>query len=235
MIDYRAAIEQAPPGWRRFAVDDVRRLPPEQLEDVPVEDLAAAAAGDEAAGERLRRALFWPLVYEFAPELWDRLAVAEPIHPGVLAALRVDGRRVVEIGAGSGRLTVHLAERAAELVCIEPSAGLRVLLRRRFPDVSVLAGYARQLPLPDGWAEVAIACASIGPDAQAVAEMERVTAAGGTLGLISPAEPAWFSDRGWSRISFDPSDVEVPEHDAELEEIFGPLDPPHELVWRQRQ
>lgn len=234
MIDYRAAIEQAPPGWRRFSVDDVARLPREQLENVPAEELAAAAAGDSGAAERVRRALFWPLVYEYAPELWDRLAGVEPLHPGVLAALRIEGRRVVEIGAGGGRLTLHLVGPASEVVCVEPSAGLRRLLSRRFPDVQVLAGYARELPLPDAWTDVVVACASVGPDPGVVAEMERVTRAGGTLALISPTEPEWFTDRGWSRISFDPAEVSLPPHDPALEEIFGPPDPPHELVWRRR-
>jgi hypothetical protein len=54
------------------------------------------------------------------------------------------------------------------------------------------------------------------------------------LVLISPESPDWFEERGWERLSFDPTDVVINPHDPELEEIFGPLDPPHELLWRRR-
>jgi len=66
-------------------------------------------------------------------------------------------------------------------------------------------------------------------------ELERVTARDGVLMLISPENPDWFQARGWERLSFDPSDVILNPHDPELEKIVGPLDPPHELVWRQRR
>lgn len=233
-MSYSEAVNQAPPGWSRYSVGDVERLPAEHLEAIPAEELAAARAGDAAAGERVRKALFWPLVYELEPELWDRLAAAEPLHPGVLAPLDVAGRRVLEVAPGSGRLTAHLVGAAAELVCVEPAAGLRALLARRFPGLDVRHGFVHDLPVSDGWADVTVACASLGPDPRAVAELERVTARAGVLALISPESPGWFTDRGWSRISFDAQDVELPPRDPELDAIFGPPDPPHEVVWRRR-
>jgi hypothetical protein len=54
------------------------------------------------------------------------------------------------------------------------------------------------------------------------------------LALISPESPDWFQARGWERLSFDPTDVIINPHDPELEAIVGPLDPPHELLWRHR-
>jgi SAM-dependent methyltransferase len=233
-VSYSEAVKRAPPGWRRYGLEDIRKLPGEHLAAVPGEELEAAHRGDAAAAERVVKALFWPLLYELEPELWDRLANAEPLHPGVLASLRVDGRRVLEIGAGGGRLTAHLVHRARELVCIEPAPGLRRLLRRRFPDLEVRHGYADDLPVDDAWADVSIACATLGPDPKAVAELERVTAPAGALALISPDHPEWFTRRGWSRISFDAADVHLPPRDPSLDDIFGSPDPPHELVWRQR-
>src|SRR5215472_3231809 len=61
-----------------------------------------------AAGRRLVRGSFWYLAYELAPDLWDRLARAERIAPALLADLTADGGRVLEVGAGSGRLTTDL-------------------------------------------------------------------------------------------------------------------------------
>jgi hypothetical protein len=233
-VDYFQAASTAPPGWQRYSLDDVDRLPTEYLAAVPTDERKRAARGNAEAAQRLRRALFWPMVYELEPELWDAVSRAEPIHPGVLAKLEIDGRRVLEVAAGSGRLTVHLCRRAAELVCVEPSVGLRHILVSRCPRAGVCAGFFHALPIVDGWAELTVSCASFQPDPRAVLELERTTARGGVLALISPESPDWFQARGWERLSFDPTEVVINPHDPELDAIFGPLDPPHELLWRHR-
>ena len=233
-MDYFQAASTAPPGWQRYSLDDIARLPTQYLAGVPVGEYEAAAHGNAEAAQRLRRALFWPMVYELEPELWDDVSQAEPIHPSILAKLDVDGRRVLEVAAGSGRLTVFLCHRAAELVCVEPSAGLRRILVTRCPSADIRAGFFDALPVVDGWAELTVSCASIPPNPGAVLELERATAPGGVLALISPENPDWFQERGWERLSFDPSEVVINPHDPELEAIFGPLDPPHEVLWRRR-
>ena len=233
-MDYFQAASTAPPGWQRYSLDDIARLPTQYLAGVPVGEYEAAAHGNAEAAQRLRRALFWPMVYELEPELWDDVSQAEPIHPSILAKLDVDGRRVLEVAAGSGRLTVFLCHRAAELVCVEPSAGLRRILVTRCPSADIRAGFFDALPIVDGWAALTVSCASIPPNPGAVLELERATAPGGVLALISPENPDWFQERGWERLSFDPSDVVINPHDPELEAIFGPLDPPHEVLWRRR-
>ncbi len=233
-MDYFQAASTAPPGWQRYSLDDVARLPTQYLAGVPTAEREAAARGNAEAAQRLRRALFWPMVYELEPQLWDAISQAEPIHPGILAKLEINGRRVLEVAAGSGRLTVYLCPRAAELVCVEPSSGLRRILVSRCPSAEIRAGFFHALPIVDGWAGLTVSCASIPPDRDAVLELERATAPGGVLALISPESPDWFQARGWERLSFDPTDVVVNPHDPELEVIFGPLDPPHELLWRYR-
>ena len=233
-MDYFQAASTAPPGWRRYSLDDIARLPGEYLAAIPAGEREEAAHGNEEAAERLRRALFWPMVYELDPQLWDAVSQAEPIHPEVLARLEVDGRRVLEVAAGSGRLTMHLCPRAAELICVEPSSGLRRILAGRCPSADIRAGFFHALPVADAWAELTVSCASMEPDPGAILELERATAPGGLLVLISPESPDWFAARGWKRLSFDPGDVVVNAHDPELEAVFGPLDPPHELLWRNR-
>jgi SAM-dependent methyltransferase len=233
-VDYFQAASTAPPGWDRYSLDDIDRLPTQYLEGVPTGEREAAARGDAEAAERLRRALFWPMVYELEPELWDALSQAEPIHPVILAQLEIEGRRVLEVAAGSGRLTVYLCPRASELVCIEPSSGLRRILVSRCPTADVRSGFFHALPIVDGWADLTVSCASIPPDLGAVLELERATAPGGVIALISPESPDWFETRGWERLRFDPTDVVINPHDPELEAIFGQLDPPHELLWRRR-
>jgi SAM-dependent methyltransferase len=233
-VDYFQAASAAPPGWTRYSLDDIARLPAQYLAAVPAGEREAADRGNAEAAQRLRRALFWPMVYELEPELWDAVSQAEPIHPGVLAKLDIEGRRVLEVAAGSGRLTVHICRRAAELVCVEPSSGLRRILVSRCPSAGVRAGFFSALPIVDGWAQLTVSCASVPPDPGVVLELERATAPGGVLALISPENPDWFEARGWERFSFDPTEVVIAPHDPELEAIFGPLDPPHELLWRHR-
>ena len=233
-VDYFQAASAAPPGWARYSLDDVARLPVQYLADVPNGEREAAANGDAQAAWRLRRALFWPMVYQLEPDLWDAVSRAEPIHPSVLAKLDVDGRRVLEVAAGSGRLTEYLCPRAAELVCVEPSAGLRRILAGRCRSADIRAGFFQTLPIPDAWAAVTTSSASIPADPGAVLELERATAPGGMVALISPEDPVWFQAHGWERLSFDPSEVVIRPHDPELEAIFGPLDPPHELLWWRR-
>ena len=79
-------------------------------------------------------ALAWELLYRLEPELYDRLVSAERLHPGVLGWLPHDVERIVEVGAGTGRLTLELIERAREVVAVEPAAPLR-----RAPESQALA------------------------------------------------------------------------------------------------
>src|ERR1700686_5249299 len=134
-MEYERAVETAPPGWRHFTVRDLDRLPASvrehELARVPQAERDLLATDDREVGERILRAFFWTLVYHLEPEKWDALALAEPIHPSLLAALPTTRSPVLEIGAGSGRLTTHLASHSTPLVAIEPSAGLGRLLRRR--------------------------------------------------------------------------------------------------------
>jgi SAM-dependent methyltransferase len=221
-VDYEEAVANAPPGWRHFKVADIARLP----RAVREHEMARMPAGEH--GERLVRALFWTLVYHLEPEKWDELARFEPIDPGLIAALPSGVDTAVDVGAGSGRLTQHLVKRCRHTVAIEPAAALRALLTQRLPTVHAIAGWAEQLPLGDGSSQLTAACGALGPDPIVLAELQRVTAPGGLIALISPEEPDWFAGHGWQHISRPP--LAAPSHPGWLDDFFGPLDPPHELV-----
>jgi SAM-dependent methyltransferase len=189
------------------------------------------------AGIRLIRGLFWILVYELEPDRWSALADAEPVHPGILPALDCDGARVIEAAAGSGRLTLPLARRARTLIAVEPSAALRHRLAARLPAGSaIVAGVNRRLPITDGWADLVIACAAIGPHppigGEAVlAEFARCVRPGGRLALIAPESPDWFEARGFQRRTFPAEDV-APAADTAVAEFFGRLTPLTDLLVR---
>ena len=234
-MDYATAAETAPPGWRHFTLTDLERLPEavrrHELARIPSAERRLIDRGDEAARERCVRALFWTLVYHLEPERWDQLATCEPIHPSLLDVLPRDLDVAVDVGAGSGRLTAHLAGRARRTVAVEPSLPLARLLAARLPAVCVVAGWAESLPLPGHCAEMTAACCSFGPDPVVLAELQRVTAPGGSIVLVNPEQPEWFAERGWARttIAAPPPDA----HPAWIDEFFGRPDPPREIVMRR--
>jgi len=221
-VDFAEAVAKAPPGWRHFSVSDIARLPPA----IRAHEMARVPAGEP--DEDVVRFLFWTLVYHLEPEKWDELARHEPIHQDLVAALPDHVELAIDVGAGSGRLTDHLAARSSRTVAVEPSAGLRALLSRRLPTVEAVAGWAENLPLADGSSELTAACGALGPDPIVLAELWRVTRRGGVIALINPEQPEWFAENGWKRVTAPA--LAAPEHPRWIDDFFGPLDPPRELV-----
>jgi SAM-dependent methyltransferase len=234
-MNYERVVEQAPPGWRKFGIRDLERLPPLVLEHemrfVPATDRRLMAGGDPGAVERVLRAFFWTFVYQLEPERWDALAQVEPIQPELLAALPRGVGRGVDIGAGGGRLTQHLVTLCDHVAAVEPAAGLRDLLKRRFPTVEAVAGWADALPLEDRCSDLTASCGVVGPEPDVIRELHRVTAIGGLIALISPECPEWFEGQGWTRRSVARS--APPVHEPWIDEFFGAPDPPHELVMKR--
>jgi SAM-dependent methyltransferase len=97
------------------------------------------------------------------------------------------GRLVVDLAAGTGKLTALLAPAGARLVAVEPVAAMGERLRARLPEVvPLLAGAAETLPFADGSLDAVVVAQAFhwfDPD-RAVAELSRVIRTGGRLGLI---------------------------------------------------
>jgi SAM-dependent methyltransferase len=230
--DAAAALGELPEALHAVA----RGLPRQRGERLMRLSQRPVTAGQrEAAARRLVRAAFWYLVYELAPERWDRLATAEPVAPELVRDLPADGARVLEVGAGAGRLTGDLARRAAFLVALEPSRPLRHLLRRRCPDVHVVAGVGHRLPIRSGWADLVVSCSTFGPDPPlggdgVCGELERCARPGGAVALVGPERPAWWEARGFMMTAYPQPRTRL---DPELEAFFGLLDPPHQLLLKR--
>lgn len=59
------------------------------------------------------------------------------------------GPRVLDLGAGTGKLTAVLAELAAEVIAVEPDPAMLAVLHRTLPAVRAVPGSAEAIPLPD--------------------------------------------------------------------------------------
>ena len=94
--------------------------------------------------------------------------------------------RVVDLAAGTGKLTRLLAQGGAEVVAVEPVAAMRKALARSLPGVDVLEGTAESIRLPSGSVDaVTVAQAFHWFDApRALAELGRVLRPSGTLLLV---------------------------------------------------
>ena len=110
-----------------------------------------------------------------------------PYPPEALDWLLPPGaRRVLDLGAGTGKLTRQLAGRGLDVVAVEPLAGMRAELSRVLPDTPVLDGSAEHIPLPDGSVDAVLAAQAwhwVNPE-RAAPEVARVLRPGGTLGLV---------------------------------------------------
>jgi SAM-dependent methyltransferase len=94
--------------------------------------------------------------------------------------------RVVDLGAGTGKLTRQIRDRGLPVTAVEPSDGMLAELRRAVPGVPALRGSAERIPLPDGCADVVLVAQAwhwVDP-ARAVPEVARILSPGGRLGLL---------------------------------------------------
>ncbi|WP_405167268.1 class I SAM-dependent methyltransferase [Nocardia sp. NBC_01499] len=64
---------------------------------------------------------------------------------------------VLDLGAGTGKLTEGLLAAGATVIAVEPDDGMRVELMRRLPGVRVYEGTAEAIPLADGSVDAIVA------------------------------------------------------------------------------
>jgi ubiquinone/menaquinone biosynthesis C-methylase UbiE len=96
------------------------------------------------------------------------------------------GTRVLDLAAGTGKLTRQLVPTGADLVAVEPVAGMRSKLVDAAPGVEALAGTAEAIPLADASVD-AVVCAQAFhwfEGDRALAEIHRVLRPRGSLALI---------------------------------------------------
>lgn len=94
--------------------------------------------------------------------------------------------RVLDLGAGTGKLTDELLAAGHEVVAVDPSAEMLAELAARHRDVTTTVGGAEQLPLPDGSVDAVVAgqAAHWFDPPRAAPELRRVLRPGGVVGFV---------------------------------------------------
>ncbi len=95
-------------------------------------------------------------------------------------------RDVLDLGAGTGKLTTRLVERGLNVVAVDPIAEMLDVLRDTLPGTPGLLGTAEQIPLPDSHVDAVLVAQAwhwFDPE-RATAEIARVLRPGGRLGLV---------------------------------------------------
>ncbi|WP_051192075.1 class I SAM-dependent methyltransferase [Microbacterium luticocti] len=93
---------------------------------------------------------------------------------------------VLDLGAGTGKLTVQLVQRARRVIAVDPSEQMLAVLRAHLPNVDARVGTAERIPVGDTEVDaVTVAQAFHWFEREpACAEIRRVLRPGGTLGLV---------------------------------------------------
>lgn len=137
-------------------------------------------------------------------------------------------RDVVDLGAGTGKLTRALVALGHRVTAVEPLAEMRAELEAALPGVPALEGSAESIPLPNSCADVVICAQAFHwfEHDVALAEISRVLRPAGRLAL------AWNSrddrDPWMARLSAIIGNETVEETDVfpvlEASGLFGPVE-----------
>lgn len=122
----------------------------------------------------------------------DAYERARPDYPpAALAWLRErlalgPGRTVVDLAAGTGKLTRMLLPTGARVIAVEPVAEMGAALARAVPAAEIVEGTAESMPLPPGAADAVTVAQAFHwfSTAEALAEIHRVLQPDGRLALV---------------------------------------------------
>jgi ubiquinone/menaquinone biosynthesis C-methylase UbiE len=127
------------------------------------------------------------LVYNKCPQEYDKLEFNRWDFKEVTSITSLDGKVVIDTGAGTGRVTLEAALTAKQVFSVEPVTRLRQYIRvkakeKGLTNVFVLEGFQHSIPLPSEFADVLLTSHALGWHLEEeLQEFERVTQKGGYI------------------------------------------------------
>ena len=173
--------------------------------------------------------------FELVADVYER---ARPEYPADAVAwlareleLRA-GRTVLDLGAGTGKLTRALVPTGAEVIAVEPGEQMLAELRRVLPDVEARIGAAETIPLDDDSVDAITAGQAFHwfRHDEALPELHRVLRPGGAVALIwnsrDQERPLQREISALIKPFVPPNRPHVRESARALEEspLFGPIE-----------
>ena len=153
------------------------------------------------------------------PEDYERGRPGYPPQAVEIAGLPAPST-VLDLGAGTGKLTRLLLTTFARVIAVEPAEAMRRKLTKHCPDAQALAGSAEEIPLADASVDAVFAAEAFHwfDGERALAEIARVLQPRGALALLwnLPAGPAVPSTAGVDQLiekrappdlGYDPGDL----------------------------
>ena len=182
-----ATVLWAHPGIDRFLRTRAPAIAP-FLDATKARHPSSADRSDLAQSEDM---VIWTIadliVYNKCPENYDRLEFLDWDFAEVTNITPLNGRVVVDVGSGTGRVALQAATIASAVVAVEPVPRLRQFIRDKAEqsgrrNVRVVAGFGHDVPLPDDSADVVITSHALGWRLEdELAEFERVVAPAGYI------------------------------------------------------
>jgi SAM-dependent methyltransferase len=196
-------IAQAPPAGS---------LSPEQVRQAEIQVLGAL--------EDLVVYAVDPAIYDAQPFLaWDDRELTSLVD--------FSGKIVLDIGAGTGRLTFTAAPLARAVFAVEPVGNLRSFIKAKtrrlgYSHVYSVDGLITDLPFPEGFADVVLSGHVFGDDPPGeYAELKRVTRPGGMV-ILCPG----------TSITQEPAHLYLLEQNFQWGWLPEPGGPPTRKYWK---
>ena len=148
------------------------------------------------------------LSFDRVADVYERTRPDYP--PAILDALPLDGdAAVLDLGAGTGKLTRVLAARYREVTAVEPLPNMRAILQRVVPTAAALPGSAEEIPLEDASVDGVFAAQAFHwfDKERALPEIARVLRPGGVFAIV------------WNQPDETRDDPRAPEFLAEVSKL----------------
>jgi len=173
--------------------------------------------------------------FELVADVYERARPGYPSEAVDWVAERLDlrpGRTVLDLGAGTGKLTRGLLDTGARVIAVEPGDAMRAELERAAPGAEALRGSAEDIPLRNA----SVDAIAVGQAFHwfrhdvAIPELHRVLRRGGGVAVLwnsRDPDAALHQEIGKLIEPFIPPDRPDSEEWAQLleeSELFGPLE-----------